>query len=171
MPRLTKFIYLLCGFTSTDYIQDCEVCCSQVSASKATKTPQELATESAESLHESSQWSRYTINTLRTTTTTKNNNRHPLCLQFYEHSGSHSSDDYRFQLGLFCLKHVEWSWGFFRKDFVHLSLLWRLKNCDLKKTLETLNDKCAERYLQTIGAHTCTSGCDIASGMLFIDSP
>ena len=52
-PRLTRLTYLMCGFSSNDFMADVGD-----RKFKRQKTPKEIAAEYADSLYEPEQWSR-----------------------------------------------------------------------------------------------------------------
>ena len=53
-PRLTRLTYLMCGFSSNDFMADVGD-----RKFKRQKTPKEIAAEYADSLYEPEQWSRW----------------------------------------------------------------------------------------------------------------
>ena len=53
-PRLTRLTYLMCGFSSNDFMADVGD-----RKFKRQKTPMEIAAEYADSLYEPEQWSRW----------------------------------------------------------------------------------------------------------------
>ena len=55
MPRTTRLVYLMCGFSSSDMTNDCE--CQ--SGKKKAQNSKQVAEDAADSLYEPEQWTRY----------------------------------------------------------------------------------------------------------------
>ena len=55
MPRTTRLVYLMCGFSSSDMTNDCQ--CQ--SGKKKAHNSKQVAEDAADSLYEPEQWTRY----------------------------------------------------------------------------------------------------------------